>query len=263
MFTLKPFQHLGIKVAIASLASHVIVVQSASESWHELFDKYYYYTSLLYSMIIAYLIIEFIYLITKRIDKRMSSSQLSAERIMIQFYLGFGFTAFLAIFLAGILFMLHGQNILYTGYFKKFYIHILLFIFTINLIYLLYFHHQRSRTIYRILVNEQKFTDVKNTGKLNQYAIFYHENKMTYAVGFNGEKIVWDNSIEGTLKMLNANLYFQINRSVIIHRRAVAYIERNGFYTTNIILSFHFKRQLTTSRRRDIDFKDWYAMDLP
>jgi len=261
MNTLNSLSHVVIRLTVAVVASHFIVVHSANETWLELFTRDYYYLSLLYSGIIAFLLIEYVYRITKVIQKREKTSLLTRRRLKLQFYFGFLSAAALAIIMAALLFWTQGQNIFNTGYFKRLYIYILLFLFAANLLYLLFYHHgQTVKTIYRIVLPDQTELASLRAAALKEggFALIFYENRNYFSLDFEGKITLWPHTIEETIaKFCNEN-YFQITRSEIIHRAAILKIKRNRFKTAQIEMVIPFKKELYTSRRKTVAFINWY-----
>ena len=260
MYTLKSFYHVLIRLCVALLASHFVVVHSAEETWVELFTKKYYYLSLLFSMIIAFLLIECVYFVSKWIDFKFRESENRVKRMKTQFIFGFCLTAFHAFFLAMMLFYAHGENIFNSGYFEKLYVYILLFIFTLNVVYLLYFEYQKMPRLryQRMIFNHTYINNLRtNALKANLPAVIYHEDKACFAVDFNGVKTSWPNTIEESMKLLNAEHYFQISRKGIVHRAAILSFSPHKIKCLKIELNIPCPIALITSRRKSAFFKEW------
>ena len=260
MYSLKSFYHLLIRLIVALLASHFIVVHSANETWLELFTKKYYYASLLYSMIIAFLLIENVYFVSKRINVFLQGNSNARKRIKAQILFGFGLTAFHAFLMATILFWLNNEDIFNSGYFEKLYVFILVFIFAINAVYLFYFEQYKTKkTGYQtIKLNHVQLTNLRLKAlKANLPALIFHENKACFAVDFNGHKTSWPNTIEESIKLLHPENYFQISRKSIVHRAAVLSYSSYTTKCLKIELSIQCPIPLITSRRKTIFFKEW------
>ena len=260
MYTSKSLYHLLIRLFVALLASHFIVVHSAEETWLELFTKGYYYLSLLYSMIITILLIESVYLSAKFIDFKFPTPRYRAKRIKAQFIFGFCLTAFHAFLLAMILFYLNDENIFNSGYFEKLFVYILLFIFTLNVVYLLYFEYQKAPTLryQRISLDYTNLANLKAKAlKANLPAVIYHENKACFAIDFNGIKTGWPNTIEESMNLLRSENYFQISRKGIIHRASILSFSPYKIKCLKIALNVACPIELITSRRKAAFFKEW------
>ena len=256
MFSLKPILFSLCRVLISLLAAHFIVVQSTAEPISVLFTKGYYYYSVCCSFIIALFLVEFIYFATKRLNRRHKNEILTNERIIEQFISGFLTTSLFAFLLAMILYWLNGENIFSSGYFTKLYALILLFIFCVNVVYLLYYYKNAIKTRY-YLVNPgtPDFPDKSSTVP----AIISHDNKVCFAIDFNGVKTIWPLTIEQSKKKLDEKMYFQINRQSIIHRAAIRSIKPFNVKHVKIEPTVLCNVELITSRRMTVIFKAWVA----
>ena len=260
MYTLKNFYHLLIRLLVALLASHFIVVHSAEETWLELFSNTYYYLSLFYSMVIAFLLIEYVYFISKRINNAFEEPNLIKKRMNAQFLFGFCIAALLAFLMAMILFWMNDENIFNSNYFERLYVYIVLFIFTLNVVYLLLFEYQKIPRVryHSIMFDKQKLANLRVKAlKANLPAVIYHENKAYFAIDFNGVKTSWPNTIEESMTLLHPENYFQISRKGIIHRAAILSFSPYKIKCLKIALNVVCPIELITSRRKTAFFKEW------
>lgn len=258
MSTLQNFFHLLLRLLVALLVSHFIVVHDAKETWMELFTKDYYYFSVLYSMIIAFLLIECVYRVTNYLNNFLGFS-LSRERLKAQFFKGFAFTGVLAFALAAVLFWLNGQNIFESNYFEKLYASILLFIFTVNVFYMLYYFYSfMPKTRYQVLRIDQY---TLNNETSNQPALIFLDNRLCIAIDFRGVKSYLNHSIEESMRLLDPENYFQINRRVIVHRAAISSIKPFGVRQLKIKLNLGINipksAELIVSKRKMVLCKQW------
>ena len=260
MYTLKNFYHLLIRLLVALVASHFVVVNSAEETWLELFTNGYYYVSLIYSMVIAFLLIEYVYFVTKRVKIAFEEPKLIKKRVKTQFLFGFCIAAFLAFLMAMILFWINDENIFSSNYFERLYIYIVLFIFTLNVVYLLLFEYQKIPRVryHSIIFDKQKLSILRiKAMKSNLPAVIYHENKAYFAIDFNGIKTSWPNTIEESMKLLHPENYFQISRKGIIHRAAVLSFSPYKIRCLRVVPNVLCPIELITSRRKAVFFKEW------
>ena len=262
MFTLQNLVHLLIRLLVALIVSHFIVVHDAKETWIELFSKDYYYWSVLYSMIIAFFLIESIYRVSNYLNVAFGFN-LSRARLKAQFYMGFLCIGILAGILAAILFWLNGHNIFESNYFEKLYAPILLFIFTINIIYILYYYSFMPKTRYQVL-RLDKYPLSNETS--NFPALIYLENRLCIAIDFRGVKSYLSHSIEESMRSLDSENYFQINRKVIIHRAAILSVKPFGMrqlkIELNIALNIPNNVELIVSKRKTVICKQWLTGSL-
>lgn len=259
MFSLQNLSHLLLRLLVTLVVSHLIVVHDARETWMELFTNKYYYLSLLYSMIIAFLLIECVYRVTNYLNNSLGFN-LSKGRLKSQFYFGFVGTGMLAFVLAALLFWLNGQNIFKSNYFEKLYASILLFIFTVNVFYILYrYYGFMPKTRYQVLKLDQCELGRETS---NLPALIYLENRLCVAIDFKGVKSYLSHSIEESMRLLNPENYFQINRKVIVRRNAVLTVNPFGTRQLKIVLSIDSRNvpqkvDLIVSKRKIVIFKQW------
>lgn len=259
MYTKKSIFHLAIRLLIALLASHIIVVQNTEETWLELFTKSYYYKSVFYSMVIAFLLIECVYVQTKRVNKQFEGHDLSFSLIKAQFLNSFLVAAFLAFLMATLLFWLNGQNIFESSYFENLFPYILVFILCFNAIYLMYFRSLNLPRTRYIMVDPdsprlQNLRSKSIQDKLPAF-IFYHV-RGCFAIDFNGEKSTWAHTLEESMEFLNSDDYFQINKKEIVNRAAI--LSTKSLYPRcKIKLSIPYPTDLYASKRKNQLFKSW------
>ena len=256
MFTLKPILYFLFRVLISLLAAHFIVVQNATETMSVLFTKGYYYYSVCCSFIIALVLVEFIYFVTKKLNGRHKNEILTNERILEQFVSGFLTTSLFAFLLAMLLYWINGENIFSSGYFTKLYALILLFIFCVNVVYLLYYYKNAIQKRYYLANPNPSDLPDKDSALP---AIIFHENKACFVIDFKGVKTVWPITIEQSKKKLNNKLYFQINRQSIIHRAAIRSIKPFKVKHIKIEPTVFCPIELITSRRMTVLFKAWVS----
>ncbi|MES2418419.1 MAG: LytTR family transcriptional regulator DNA-binding domain-containing protein [Bacteroidota bacterium] len=253
----KRLRNLFLRLALAILGAHFVVVHDARASWLTLFTKGYYYISLAGSGVIAFLLLEYIYLITKKLNQRYSGSQLTPQRVKMQFFYGVVLASFFSFVMAMFLFWLNGKSIFSSGYFNKLFGSIVLFIFTVNVVYILYYNHKKlSKTRYHL--NTQKIANLTKGVEDNLPAVIYHENKAIFSIDFDSKKVAWPYTISESIKRLGTTKYFQINRYCIIHRAAIAEIKPlHGKAVIKIVPKVICAIELITSRRKTVLFKAW------
>jgi len=263
MLTQKGIYHLLIRLFVALLASHFVVVNGSKKAWLELFTRSYYYASLFYSMVIAYLLIEYIFMVSRIVNKAFDEHGLGAKRLKYQFIFGFCLASFNAFLLAMLLFWIKNENIFNSGYFKNLFIYIVLFIFTINVVYLLYYEYLKvpKMRYQRIEIDPALMKQRRNKAlEASQPALIYHENKTCFAVDFKGVTTIWPNTIAESMDFLNAVNYFQINRKDIVHRAAVVSFSSYQLRFLKIVHNIPIDKELITSRRKSAIFKEWLSV---
>lgn len=246
----KRVRNLLIRLGLALLAAHFIVVHDADETWAELFTKDYYYLSLMGSFIIAIILIEFIYFVTYKLNRKYENAKLSPKRMRMQFFFGFVLTTMLAVAMAAVLFWVNDTNMIDAGYFNKLFISIMLFIFSVNVACVWPDHHQS------FIKHKFKYQTQEPVVK-TQPAIIYHANKAYFAIDFEGNTSIWPHTLKQSLAYLDTTIYFKINRHCIIHREVIASLKPLHGQFVKVIPIVNCPITLITSRRKTSAFKEW------
>lgn len=116
------------------------------------------------------------------------------------------------------------------------------------------------------LFDKEKSYDQKLLSKVGNHTIvieiadiafFYHEDRTTKAILFNNKSHLIDNSLDKLQDFLSNNLFFRINRQVIVQKKAVKkttiYSSSRLLLTTNPISD----EQLIVSKEKTPLFKKW------
>lgn len=88
-------------------------------------------------------------------------------------------------------------------------------------------------------------------------ALFYTENRITYAVSFDGQEHHLDLTMEKLEEQLDPDMFFRANRSYIIHCDAVYKIESYFGGKLHVKLTTPIKHEITISRLKATEFKNW------
>ncbi len=88
-------------------------------------------------------------------------------------------------------------------------------------------------------------------------ALFYTENRITYAVTFEGKEHHLELTMEKLEEQLDPELFFRANRSYIIHIDAVQKIETYFGGKLFIKMIPSVKHEITVSRLKATEFKNW------
>lgn len=89
--------------------------------------------------------------------------------------------------------------------------------------------------------------------------IFYTNLGLVYAKTFANEKYVLDETLEKITQKLDPNLFFRINRQMVINING---IENMRSYTSNrfkITLKTSFEETVVVSKEKSTEFKNWLA----
>ncbi len=93
--------------------------------------------------------------------------------------------------------------------------------------------------------------------EVKDIAYFYTENRVSFAVTFDGKEHILDLTMEKLEEQLNPELFFRANRSIIINSESVHKFE-NYFGGKLIVKLVHpFTEPVTISRLKATEFKNW------
>lgn len=92
----------------------------------------------------------------------------------------------------------------------------------------------------------------------DQVAIFFTENKVNYALDFDGTKTPVDESLEEIMSMLNEERFFRINRQVIVHAKIVEKLAVISSSRIKLIPKMKIDFELEVSKEKTPIFKTWF-----
>ena len=245
------------RVLFYLLSAHFIVAYGEPESLFKLLKLSYYYFALTGSYIIALFTGEYIYNITKYLDRLYTQFTDFYKRVIYQVLWGIIVSLLLAVIMVAIYFWLIGRNIATEVYFR--YVFIFGFVFFLNALYLIIglVQYQNHQVKIR-MPNKEKRTDT--IGFHVDIVAIYPIARGFVAVLKSGESIIWTKTIGESLKELPANEYFLINRSDIISRYVIEGYEPSHSRRLKLILKAPLTsaREFYVSQRKAIEFKHWY-----
>jgi DNA-binding LytR/AlgR family response regulator len=117
-------------------------------------------------------------------------------------------------------------------------------------------HFAHSDKIYRtrfLVSGNEKFY----TLQVDEVAYFYSENKFTFAVTRQNKEHVIDLSLDKLKEQLDPDVFFRINRQILINIHAIEKIEPYFQNKVTVHMLPPFKEQLVVSREKVSDFKRW------
>lgn len=87
--------------------------------------------------------------------------------------------------------------------------------------------------------------------------LFYTENRLTYAVTFDGKEHIIDQTMEKLEEQLDPDVFFRANRSTILNSDAVLKLENYFGGKLFVQLVNPLKEKITISRLKATEFKNW------
>lgn len=268
------------RVFLSLFAAHFIVVYGDSEQISNIIKHFDYYNALIASFVIAFLVLYYIWMITRYLDARLDWFHDTNKRAVAQILLGVVPPTVIAILLAWVYFSMYGYKIQETPYFDSDFPVILLLIFLANIYYFLYylvvsFWHRNSiehstnnfenveknREDLIISPGYKKVILVHTLTKsipvpVEEIAYFFREQKQNFLRKIDGE--IFD--INLPLDELEAGLdptdFFRINRQMIICFSSCKEIKPSGARLELGLLP-EFKDLIVVSETKVAAFKKW------
>lgn len=92
---------------------------------------------------------------------------------------------------------------------------------------------------------------------VEKIAYFFSQDKLSYLVTFEGQKLPLDQSLEELDALLNPKNYFRVNRKFIVHFDAVADIHPYFKGRVKLVLDPHIDEDIVVSSEKTPVFKQW------
>jgi len=101
-----------------------------------------------------------------------------------------------------------------------------------------------------------------NTIAIEEVAVIYAEGRTVYLITTSQQKFIIDYKIEQLTEILNPSVFNRINRSSIIHIKAIKEIVVYSNSRLKILASVAIDKELIVSREKVAEFKSWLEGDL-
>lgn len=247
---------------LAILAGHWVVTHNHEGWFFDFIKRPGYFPSVGYSGLIALILLLTIYGVSYRMYKRYGGAGLTGAWITGQLKYGVGMVILIELVLATLLFYIMGYQILETSYFRKLFRPIVLFIFAVNLGYILYFRNRETTKVrYKFLDAHQHVAnqddDVDSEVAI---ALWYMEEGEVLCVSFDGRPDGRKSSLTTLMKELDSKIYFRGSRDWIIHRDMISSAKPISGYRLKITCKFGNYTPIV-SRRNVARFKLWFDME--
>lgn len=224
-----PYRDFWVRLIVSFLAAHFILSHTTEYGFFEVIMVNGYTLSLIGSFIIASIIVYAVFKVTVILDKKVPYATNWKKRFTYQLLLGVLAISALAAGLALVLFWLINEPQRIWRYFNQDFAIILAFIIGINayyyirylvkvirkLIFKLYVLLRRSR---RQTIKSQVIETAEPLpAAVKQIAVIYIESHRRYRkLHTDGTTAMWPTTLEETIKELEENKYFMINRQCIV-----------------------------------------------
>lgn len=93
----------------------------------------------------------------------------------------------------------------------------------------------------------------------SEVVLFYTENSLVYAMTSTEEKFVLDESLENIINQINPDVFFRINRQMIVNIDAVENMYAYSSNRLKLKLKTPHKGDIIVSKEKTSDFKTWIA----
>lgn len=256
-------RNLLISLLVSMIASHFVVTHGENYKWVDLLSDPWYWISLLYSGSICFVLIEYIYGVSRNLSRKFAGFGLTKQWIIAQFLNGVILTICIELVLSTLIFWLNGVWIMDSAFFDKLFVPICMFIVMVNLFLMVYFL-QRDPLVslqvrYRVISNTQAKTEPNEMHDTQMPALIFVLNGQCWCLGFDSKETFWPNSLENKLATLPEDLYFQGQRNWAVHKDAIADFKNISGRRICLQIAFEYPFALEVARRRAPAFKRWLS----
>ncbi|MBB2146921.1 hypothetical protein GM921_15560 [Pedobacter sp. LMG 31464] len=245
------------KLSFALLAAHLLIVYEDRHTYAVIFTNSYYYTALVINTLMAYVLISIVFRVTRFLDYYYPWGRSYSIRMRRQLVGGVFFPILPAIVLATVYFAYYEINILNTVYFSRYLQQIVLMLIILNA-YLFYHWNKlnKQKSIPKALL-EDFGNELITQEAFTNIACVFIEDKNCFAYNFNGEKIIWKDTLTKSINYLPPSQFYMIKRSFIINKAAIGKISIISSRKTKISLKPPLDLELDISQRENAGFKKW------
>ncbi|WP_142685754.1 LytR/AlgR family response regulator transcription factor [Chitinophaga polysaccharea] len=270
------------RVILSLLGAHFIVVYGDTEDIGKIIRQFDYYNALIVSFVIAFLLLYYIWMITRYLDQKLDWFQETNKRIAAQVLLGVVPAAAIAVLLAWVYFSMYGHKITETPYFDSDFPVIVLFIFLANIYYFLYYlvatfwprdelpsvqktTPEQQTTPNTTSLEQEKYrkvilvqTPLKSIPvSVEDIGYFFRENKQNYLRKKDGEIYEIQLSLDELEATLDPYDFFRINRQMIICFSSCKEIRPTTGPRLDLQLLPVYNDQVLVSETKVAAFKGW------
>lgn len=270
------YHDLYFRIALSLLASHIIIAFGEQESFFELLVMPDYYRSLLFSFIIAFILVTVVNVVTIRLDRRYGWGHRPWLRAILQALLGLLLPSILAFLLAFFYFSMYGLFILDTPYLKYDFPVIVLMLVLLNVYYLAYYFFRRWQIAER--KSAEKVESIDNSANetkngretflvqrgaqsiplpVDTIAYFYRDGDYNYLTTFEEDRYLIPQTLDEVEAQLDKLLFFRANRQFIVHHKACTHFSSLDYGKLELFVSPTAKESIVISQRRAKSFKEW------
>lgn len=267
------YNDLWFRIIISLLAAHFIVIYGVTDSFFDLLLDRVYYEALFGSFAIALVLVNGVYWITRKLDRKFDWNDRTLERAALQFLAGFAGPGLFAFFLAFIYFASVHTPILKTPYIRFDFPIILILLLLLNVYYLAHYFYLKWKMATYGDGNGNRMNGIISDGEsapvfmVNQGAkniptpidniAYFFRNEINMLRTFSGEDFVVSQSLDEIEAALSNEQFFRANRQVLVNRNACQHFESLPFNKLELFVEPTFNQQIVVSQKRNRALKEW------
>lgn len=251
------------------VGAHIVTEYGGNEPWLSRVMTTEYYIEFGSTFAITFLDTWLIYLVTRKLDRRLSWITHPIQRAVLQVLLGVIVPTLITFLLAAAYFKAYGMNILDTNYHLYALPFIASLIFIFNIYYLVYYlvvwakakpaeasagiiseKPSKSLIIVHTPTGSQPFP-------VDNIAYFYRSSGKVFIRPFNGPDKVLDQSLDQIAETLDKEHFYRVARHMIVNHSSVKEYFQLNFGKVGLKLDPAFKEDVNVSKLQAKDFKQW------
>lgn len=277
------YKDIFLRVILSLFAAHFIVVYGDTNDIGTIIKNFNYYNALVSSFVIAFLVLYYVWMITRYLDTKLDWFHDTNKRIAAQLALGVVPTTLISVLLAWIYFSMYGYKITETPYFDSDFPVILLFIFFANIYYFLYYliatfwpRDNPEGLASEVTGDEHKtflnpapeagafrkvilvHTPLKSIPvPVEEISYFFRESRQNYLRKKDGEIYEVGSSLDELEAGLDPLVFFRINRQMIISFLSCKEIRPTSGPRLELQLLPAFNETVLVSETKVAAFRSW------
>jgi len=268
---------LVFSIPLCMLTAHIFVVYLQDDNFFKIFFKPGYTPAVVASFFIAFFLILIVKYTTRYLDKKQPWHVNKYQRGWLQFFYGFFLTILIEFGFSSAYFGYYGYHITETEWIDAYALPIALYILLINLYYNSSPPIQipEVRSVVATEPNEgeestvahepiddipnAEYARIVNYAEAKKVVYISISDKSVYAKDLNGQFVLWHNSLTESRAALPDHLFYQVSRSLILHRDIIGRLEvdaRNHRLT--IVLKEPFNNRIDVPDHNILGCENWW-----
>lgn len=266
------YNDLYFRIIISVTAAHIIVTIGEDYSFFQLLVKWDYYRSLLFSAVIAFILVNLVYWVIRHLDRKYDWKLYPLPRLGLQFVLALFLPAIAAFILAFLYFRAFGYDIRHTWYLRYDYPVIVALIFMLNIYYLAFYFFRKWQIAEEMATNaspavvsvpKEKNVLIVSKGAQNiplpvsSVAYIFHDGGYNFIRTFEQGEFFIAETLDVVQQQLSEKQFFRVNRQMLVNFTACQHFELLEYGKLELIVKPPFKEPVIISQKRAKAFKDW------